>query len=285
MKQGQVFSGELTVSVKNYNGTKEITACNIKFTGDETVVAPEVMTLEQLVGNFETYQSTYVSVSNLTVTAVNGKNISVQNGTYSYIVFSNAGNASVEVGDVITAVGTVAIYNSTEQIKAWKLDDITKTSGGGNPNPNESWVETALGNITSSDVFVIVGDNGSTYAMTNNNGTSSAPAATAVTVENGEITSTVSNNIKWHMTKSGSEYTFYPGVSGTDTWLYCNNSNNGVRVGTNDNKVFTISEGYLVHSGTSRYVGVYNSQDWRCYTTINNNIKDQTFKFYVYKAD
>ena len=285
LKQGQVFSGELTVSVKNYNGTKEITACNIKFTGDETVVAPEVMTLEQLVGNFETYQSTYVSVSNLTVTAVNGKNISVQNGTYSYIVFSNAGNASVEVGDVITAVGTVAIYNSTDQIKAWKLDDITKTSGGGNPNPNESWVETALGNITSSDVFVIVGNNGDDYAMTNTNGASSAPAASAVTVADSKITSSVSDNIKWHLTVSDGSYTFYPGESGTSTWLYCTNTNNGVRVGTNANKVFTIDNGYLKNSGTSRYVGIYNSQDWRCYTSINANIEGQTFKFYVRKAE
>ena len=283
LKQGQVFSGELTVSVKNYNGTKEITACNIKFTGDETVVAPEVMTLEQLVGNFETYQSTYVSVSNLTVTAVNGKNISVQNGTYSYIVFSNAGNASVEVGDVITAVGTVAIYNSTDQIKAWKLDDITKTSGGG--NPNESWVETALGNITSSDVFVIVGNNGDDYAMTNTNGASSAPAASAVTVADSKITSSVSDNIKWHLTVSDGSYTFYPGESGTSTWLYCTNTNNGVRVGTNANKVFTIDNGYLKNSGTSRYVGIYNSQDWRCYTSINANIEGQTFKFYVRKAE
>ena len=284
LKQGQVFSGELTVKVKTYNGTKEITACNAEFTGNETAVAPEVMTLGQLVGNFETYQSTYVSVSDLTVTAVNGKNISVQNGNYSYIVYSNAGNASVEVGDVITAVGTVAIFNSTDQIKAWKMDDITKTSGGTNPNPNESWVETALANITSSDVFVIVGDNGSTFAMTNNNGTSSAPAATAVTVENGEITSSVSANIKWHLSVDKGNYTFYPGVSGTSTWLYCTNNNNGLRVGNSDNNnnIFTVSdEGYLYNSGQGRYVGIYNSQDWRSYTTINNNIKDQTFKFYV----
>ena len=39
-------------------------------------------------------------------------------------------------------------------------------------------------------------------------------------------------------------------------------------------------EGYLYNNATSRYIGIYNSQDWRCYTTINNNIKDQTFAFY-----
>lgn len=51
--------------------------------------------------------------------------------------------------------------------------------------------------------------------------------------------------------------------------------------GTNANKVFTIStEGYLVNSGTSRFVGVFSSNDWRCYTSINSNITGQTFKFY-----
>ena len=38
--------------------------------------------------------------------------------------------------------------------------------------------------------------------------------------------------------------------------------------------------------GTSRYVGIYNSQDWRCYTSItgSSNIKGQTFAFYKYVA-
>ena len=42
----------------------------------------------------------------------------------------------------------------------------------------------------------------------------------------------------------------------------------------------------MVHQGTSRYVGVYTAsgasvaQDWRCYTSINNNIAGQTFSFY-----
>jgi len=31
----------------------------------------------------------------------------------------------------------------------------------------------------------------------------------------------------------------------------------------------------------TRYIGVYNKADWRCYTSINNNIKDQTFTYFV----
>lgn len=150
--------------------------------------------------------------------------------------------------------------------------------------PTYEWVETALADLGTSDVFVIVGDNGSTYAMTNDNGTSSAPAASAVTVENGKITSTVDDNLKWNIGGNATDgYTFYPNGS-TTTWLYCTNTNNGVRVGTNASKTFVINSDYLYHSGTGRHVGIYNSQDWRCYSpqsgNVHGNISGQTFAFY-----
>ena len=144
----------------------------------------------------------------------------------------------------------------------------------------DTWEETALSDLTSTDVFVIVGNNGSTYAMTNDNGTTKAPAASAVTVTGNKITSAVADNIQWNISGNATDgYTFYPNGS-TTTWLYCTNSNNGIRVGTNNAKTFKVNSGYLQHAGTSRYVGIYNSQDWRCYTTNGGNIENQTFKFY-----
>ncbi len=148
-----------------------------------------------------------------------------------------------------------------------------------------SCTEIALADLTESDVFVIVGNNGDTYAMSNDNGTTNPPAAVDVTVEGSNLTSDIPNNIKWNVSGNASDgYIFYP--NGDDeNWLYCTNTNNGVRVGTNENKTFNVStEGYLIHDGTSRYVGIYNSQNWRCYGTINSNITGQTFKFYKYTA-
>ena len=146
------------------------------------------------------------------------------------------------------------------------------------------WIETAIGDLGASDVFVIVGNNGSTYAMTNDNKASSAPGASSVTIADSKITSDVAGNIKWNISGNATDgYTFYPNGD-SESWLYCTNTNNGVRVGTNTNKTFAISGGYLKHSGTSRYVGIYNSQDWRCYTGTDGNIKNQTFKFYKYSA-
>lgn len=157
---------------------------------------------------------------------------------------------------------------------------VTITQHGTDYTAPTGWIETALADIEAGDVFVIVGNNGSNYAMSNDNGTSNAPSAVAVTVADGKITGTVAANIRWNLTVSSGNYTFYPNGDAAK-WLYTNNSNDGVRVGTNANKVFTIStEGYLVNSGTSRFIGVYSSNDWRCYTSINSNITGQTFKFY-----
>lgn len=146
-----------------------------------------------------------------------------------------------------------------------------------------NWVLSDLSDISSTDKIVVVGDNGSTYALDNDNGSTSAPGALAVTVSNDEITSTVTKDMRW--TVDGNEtdgYTFYPNGD-TSTWLYAISNNNGLRVGSGTDKTFSIStEGYLFNNGQSRYIGIYNSTDWRSYTSINNNIKDQTFSFYKF---
>ena len=148
------------------------------------------------------------------------------------------------------------------------------------PTPG-NWVLTDLTDLTENDVFVIVGDNGDTYAMSNDKGTSAAPAAVAVTVVEGTLSAEPAANLQWNISITEDGYTFYPNGE-TETWLYCTNTNNGVRVGTNEeNNVFTMSEnGYLHNTATGRYIGIYNSQDWRCYTSEGGNIADQTFAFY-----
>ena len=141
------------------------------------------------------------------------------------------------------------------------------------------WVKTELSAISLSDVFVIVGNNGNNYAMSNDNGTS-APTAVAVNVSNDKLASAPAEKLQWNLSNSSGSYTFYPNGT-TETWLYCTNTNNGVKVGTNDNKAFTLDGGYLKNTATGRYIGIYNSADWRCYTSTGTNIDGQTFAFYV----
>lgn len=145
------------------------------------------------------------------------------------------------------------------------------------------WIKKDITAITSSDVFVIVGNNGDDYAMTNDKGTDSAPVASAISVSGNKLTSNPVDNIQWNLSSSDDGYTFYPNGT-TEKWLYCTNSNNGVRVGTNNNSAFTIAEGYLKNAATNRFVGIYNSTDWRCYTSLNNNIAGQSVSFFVKTA-
>ena len=140
-----------------------------------------------------------------------------------------------------------------------------------------------LADIQSTDRIVIVAtmSNGTSYAISNDKGASAAPTAVKVTIS-GNILTTDATNILWNISKDGDNLTIY--LDGTtETWLYCTNTNNGVRVGTKANKVFTIdaTTSYLKNTDTSRYLGVYiQNPDWRCYDKTTGNIADQTFSFY-----
>ncbi len=150
----------------------------------------------------------------------------------------------------------------------------------------ESWKKASLSDLTANDVFVIVATTSDgNFAMSNDKATSAAPDAVTVTIENEKITSEVTANIKWTLkyNENTGKYTFYP--DGSTSWLYCTSNNNGVRVGGNANCSFILKDDYLYNVEQARYLGVYNKQDWRCYTSTTTNIKDQTFAFYKYVND
>ncbi|MBP3842461.1 MAG: hypothetical protein J6E29_02320 [Prevotella sp.] len=155
----------------------------------------------------------------------------------------------------------------------------------GNVFAQSSWVQTAPEDLQTGDI-VVIADLTSGKAMSNDNGTSSAPAATTITFNNdkSQLSGDVADNLQWVVTVDNGTYKF--NLANTEKYLYCTSNNNGVRVGTNANNAFTITTGgdnnsnYLTNSATSRYIGVYNSQDWRCYSTINANIKDCITTFY-----
>ena len=147
------------------------------------------------------------------------------------------------------------------------------------------WVKTAPGDLATNDIVVIV-DLASGRSLNNTSGTSNAPTAATINF-NGDAKTEISSNfnvtaaIQWVVTKDANNFKF--GVAGSSNYLYCTNTNNGVRVGTNTNNIFTFDQNFLKNAETSRYVGVYNSgttHDWRCYTTIHANIEDTKIAFY-----
>ena len=158
--------------------------------------------------------------------------------------------------------------------------------GEGTEQPLTDWVLTSAADITINDLVVITMTKGeTTWAMTNDNGTS-APAAPVVTLSADALAAEPDANLKWVVSNDNGTLTIYP-YGGYETWLYCTNTNNGVRVGTGDAKEFTIDTDHLYTTLTEepRYLGVYDSDadTWRCYTSINSNIEGQTLAFYVKK--
>ena len=153
----------------------------------------------------------------------------------------------------------------------------------------QTWQQVDIDTLTPSDVFVIV-DLYSSCAMSNDRGTTNPPTATAITLNGdmSEIVGDVAENLKWNISGNATDgYTFFPNGDHSK-WLYCTATNNGVRVGTNAANLFTMvydatnNENFLHHSGTNRYIGVYSSQDWRCYATVHNNIKNTKTRFFKY---
>lgn len=146
-----------------------------------------------------------------------------------------------------------------------------------------SWIATDLADITATDEVVITMAKGeSVYALTSAKGSSAAPTAVAVTVENKELTATPADNLVWNVANADGNITIYP-KGETTKWLYTTNTNNGVRVGKNDNKTFVVDPefGYLKNTTTNRYLGVYDNSDWRCYDNMHANIAGQRLCFYV----
>ena len=158
--------------------------------------------------------------------------------------------------------------------------------------PQYEWVLTNLADLTSTDIFVIVGTtSNSSYSMAND-GTSN-PAASSVTIQSNKISSTVTNNIKWNISGNATDgYIFYPNGN-SEKWLYCNttassSSNTNLRVGTGDRKLFVPDGTTLktIDSYTARYWNVYTGgPDWRGYTGNSTSTTVTFYKRQVVSAD
>lgn len=145
------------------------------------------------------------------------------------------------------------------------------------------WRETTAGDIKDGDEVVITmyHESGYTHALPNAENTSSAPDA--IELNNliiGNEISSVSDYLKWKVKILDGYYVFYS-VKDATLNLYCNQSDNGVRVGNSvnaqTNHEFTIDNNCLKNKQTSRYLAIsYQTKTWRSYTKREN----QTLKFY-----
>ena len=251
------------------------------------------------------------TISKVEFTAQSGANltgeqvISVEDGTFTGNATSNVvkldgtnlsfvkedGNTNLNVWLSVMPVTLTSLEVVVETDKATyrrSFTGIEKTLEGNRRNtmginmasatrtPKEQyyWVRKDISTITSSDVFVIVNklSDGSTYAMSNDNGTSSAPSAVAVSVTSAGDRLTTSNpaeRIQWTLDEDSDGYIFYPAGQTTNYLYNGSRNNNSLRVGSLSlwdiisilyngyNRHYTIRNNYLYNSSNSRYVGIY----------------------------
>ena len=108
-----------------------------------------------------------------------------------------------------------------------------------------------------------------------------AASAITGTVSGDTLTTTSESQFSWKVIKSTDTFQL---VSASDNtkYLYSTDKNNGIRQGKGESRDWKVdaTSGYLFNVAQKRYVGVYNQQDWRSYTTLHDNIAGQTLNFW-----
>lgn len=247
LKEGQTYTGEIEVTAVKYNGLySEATAWDATFTGEETTVDPEIVTLSDLIGHYDDYQNAYVVVRQLTVTSVDGtdnKNIHVtDNANNTYVVYYNPGNPKVGAGDNITVFGTITKYGETEEIKVWSATNLAINSFA------PKAITFSQPSEAGCSITVLAGENAITSGTTVASGTTvtlSATVGTGYTFGGWTVTgATVANS-------SAITTTFEMGVSAVSVRATFTSSS-----GTTYTKVTSVPSDW---SGT--YILVYESSE------------------------
>ena len=214
--------------------------------------------------------------------------------TGNFDVWFNCWPCSLAAGEklVITANTDDAIYtreitlSAAKEFKAGAVNTITVDMANAEKPEIIEYKLTNLGSISASDVVVItmkIGDK--YYAMSNDKGTTAAPAAVLVEVKNNAI-STPAENLKWNITSSEGAYVI--NVDGdASKVLYTTDTNNGVRVDTKSGASWVLDNDYLKFNkvftnNVFRYLGVYDKADWRTYSNTTGNIKEEQVCFFAY---
>ena len=158
----------------------------------------------------------------------------------------------------------------------------------------QTYTKVNFDDLVTGDVIVIV-DQTSAKALPNDQ-TSNPPTATSVTfvsdADKTELTaSAVKDNLKWVVTNNGDGSCSFTSNADASNMLYMIDDNKGMSVGSAPLKswtnTFTFESDKLHGKGNAtRYVGVYDKSNWRCYlTATQTNIKNTVTAFYKMTAD
>ncbi|MBO4692606.1 MAG: hypothetical protein J5604_07540 [Bacteroidales bacterium] len=184
---GDKLNGIVSGTITDYNGTKEITSfvnSASKTTGN--TVTPLTVPHATLVDNFADYESKYVKVENLTVSAVSGKDITVaENAT---LKIRNESGKTITVGTQMNAVGAPGFYSptSTKQVKIYSIADDDLIQIGSVINAGDQSVAVggtvSIGATTNSPATITYTSNDETIATVNSSGVISGVKAGSTTI-------------------------------------------------------------------------------------------------------
>ena len=147
-----------------------------------------------------------------------------------------------------------------------------------------TWTKTELSDITDTDtVAITMTKDGTTWVLpiTAEGGNGQPLASYTGTIDGDTLTTDAAETYSWNILATEGGYHIKTGES----YLYVTNANNGVRIGSTA-AVWNVAEGFLSSpdsKGDTRYLGVYNSTDWRCYMNLNT-IGGQTLEFWKLNA-
>ena len=186
---------------------------------------------------------------------------------------------------VVDADGDVVTVTNNQFTMPGKAVTVTATFAR-----EAEWILTDISELTSEDVFVIVGTISTTNYTIINTTTAAAPKASTVNISDNKISGTPADNVKWNISGNSDDgFIFYPNGT-TENWLYSNttansSANNNIRIGnpgnnTNRNLFVLDNSGYLKTNYTnSRYISYYSTDnEWRAYLNTSNN--PGVFTFY-----
>ena len=148
-----------------------------------------------------------------------------------------------------------------------------------------TWTKTTLSDIKEADTIAITMTKGNdTWVLpTTGEGKRNQPLAIEVAVKGSTLTTSGSNGFGWKIAATEGGYHIKTGSK----YLYLTADNNGMRIGTTECVWSLSTDSYLTAKDSkdkSRYLGVYNGQDWRCYTNTTGNIAGQTLNFWKLDA-
>lgn len=183
---------------------------------------------------------TYVTVENLTVTAVSDNSITVSDGTGSMAIYKPVtGETKVKKDDVLTFTGAVGVYGSTLQLRNTLASEIVVTTSAPEPEPaptpaGKTWSKvTDASQLAAGDQIIIVASGSDCALSTNQKSNNRGQAA---------------------VTKDGNTVT-----AGEDTQLLT--LENGTKAGT---WAFNTGSGYL-------YAASSGSNYLKTQTTLSDN--------------